>query len=596
MKPIDSDTHSRHDRSLVELAKSRHIGTGGDLEQALMEITETAASSLSTERVSIWFYNQDRSAIDCVDLYEHAAQRHSRGTELTASLYPHYFKALEEDRTIAAHDAGNDPRTREFSGTYLAELGITSMLDVPIRVGGRMVGVVCHEHVGPPRRWSDEDRHFAASVGDIAALALEASERRKAEESVRRSERHFRALIENSLDVLLMLGPDGTVVYASPSIRKMLGHAPAACAGGDPVDWAHPEDQPGIARFRRTLTEKPGAVLSVEARLRNGAGEWRLMEMAGQNLLDDPDVAGIVLHMTDVTERRQAEKLLRDYRTELENAVEERTLQLRAKNEELAVALGQLREAQHQLLIREKLAALASLVAGVSHELNNPIGAILSSADVSDRCVNKLLLAADERRPEFGGTQGYVAELLALLKDNNRVIVEAAGRVSSVVRSLRRFAHLDEAELQEADLHEEIESTLTLVQHQIGDRVSVIKDFGVIPKVLCFPSLLNQVFASVITNSLQAIDGKGAITIRTFADADSVHIKFLDNGRGIPRDLLDHIFEPGFTTRGTGVGTGLGLALSHRIVQKHRGRIDVESEVGRGTEITLTLPIRASSA
>src|SRR5262249_4833514 len=149
----------------------------GDLERSLAEITEAAAHSLAVRRASVWNYSPDRASIICVDLFDAQRGVHERGTELYARDFPGYFRALEQERTVAAHDAHGDPRTREFSQPYLGPLGITSMLDAPIRQQGRMTGVICHEHVGKPRVWSLDEQSFAGSMADYAALAIAAAER-----------------------------------------------------------------------------------------------------------------------------------------------------------------------------------------------------------------------------------------------------------------------------------------------------------------------------------------------------------------------------------------------------------------------------------
>ncbi|MCK4539146.1 MAG: GAF domain-containing protein [Candidatus Krumholzibacteria bacterium] len=168
----------------TELAKCKEVYRG-DLFESLEIITESSARVFEVERASVWLYWEDRSAICCIDLYEMSADRHSVGTVLKEADYPSYFKALEEDAFIAAHDAHNDPRTKEFSDSYLSPLGITSMLDVPIRLKGEVVGVVCYEHVGPARRWTMEEENFARSPVDYVTLAMEAHERKKAEDALR---------------------------------------------------------------------------------------------------------------------------------------------------------------------------------------------------------------------------------------------------------------------------------------------------------------------------------------------------------------------------------------------------------------------------
>ena len=168
---------------LSELAQNPQV-YGGDLREACRAITRVAAACLLVERVSIWFFTENRSAIQCIDLYQQTPQEHSQGSALAATTYPRYFQELDTERIVAADNAQTDPRTAEFADGYLVPLGITSMLDVPIRCLGKMMGVMCHEHVGPMRHWTLEEQHFAASVANTVALAIEAADRRKAEQAL----------------------------------------------------------------------------------------------------------------------------------------------------------------------------------------------------------------------------------------------------------------------------------------------------------------------------------------------------------------------------------------------------------------------------
>jgi PAS domain S-box-containing protein len=179
----NEERYVRQRNSLIALTGIPVVAPG-DEQAAFRRITETHARALGVARVGIWRYNADRSAIRCVDLYDLASHRHSRGMELTAALCPAYFQALEEMDVIACDDARADPRTREFGESYLGPLGISSMLDAPIHLGGRIEGVMCSEHVGPPRRWTGDEKTFAAAVANLVSLSLEACERRRAEEAV----------------------------------------------------------------------------------------------------------------------------------------------------------------------------------------------------------------------------------------------------------------------------------------------------------------------------------------------------------------------------------------------------------------------------
>lgn len=167
---------SLHNAALTRLSRSTTVEHDG-LEARLREIITTAAKTLSVERVSVWLYDATQTHIACRALYEQTPDRHSSGGVLLASAYPSYFQALATARVLAAHDAHTDPRTQEFATRYLTPLGITSMLDAPLRVSGKRIGVVCHEHVGPRRTWSQEEETFAASVADFIAMAIETEER-----------------------------------------------------------------------------------------------------------------------------------------------------------------------------------------------------------------------------------------------------------------------------------------------------------------------------------------------------------------------------------------------------------------------------------
>jgi signal transduction histidine kinase len=280
---------------------------------------------------------------------------------------------------------------------------------------------------------------------------------------------------------------------------------------------------------------------------------------------------------------------LEEYSRTLEEKVADRTRTLDEKNRELEYALQELKDTQEQLIIREKMASLGSLVAGVAHEVNNPIGAVISASDVANRCVGAV---RDFVRENTEADSSRVCSASDILEENIRVISEAARRVSEIVRSLKNFARLDEAEFQKADIHEGIDSTLTLVKHLVKDRIEIVREYGDIPDLLVYPNQLNQVFMNLIVNAIDAIEGRGTVAIRTSSDGQNARICIEDTGKGISPEHIRRVFDPGFTTKGVGVGTGLGLSISYNIIRKHGGTIDVKSEPGRSTCFTITLPLR----
>jgi len=256
---------------------------------------------------------------------------------------------------------------------------------------------------------------------------------------------------------------------------------------------------------------------------------------------------------------------------------------------ELEAATRELQDAQAALLQSEKMASLGSLVAGVAHEINTPIGSINSNTDVAIRALDKLSQALDQASPDVKEDPA-IKSAVEVLKNVEKTNKTACERIVKIVRSLRNFARGHETERRTADLHEGLESTLTLVRHEIKNRIEVVRDYGDLPKVDCYPDQLNQVFMNILVNAAQAIDGNGKITIRTRADENSVTLAFSDTGRGISPENLAKIFDPGFTTKSVGLGSGLGLAICYKIVKEHGGRIDVQSELGKGSTFTVTLP------
>lgn len=240
---------------------------------------------------------------------------------------------------------------------------------------------------------------------------------------------------------------------------------------------------------------------------------------------------------------------------------------------ELKSAMKELKETQIQLINSEKMASLGQLVAGVAHEINTPVASIKSNNGI----VSKLLGSIED------------ADLKEMLTDINEIDKEAVNRISNIVTSLKKFVRLDEAELQEADINKELDLTLELIRHETKNRIEVIRNYGEIPVIKCFPNMLNQVFTNILINACQAIDGKGTISISTEYKDKNLIVKIKDSGKGIPQNQLNKIFSAGFTTKGVGVGTGLGLAICAKIIEKHKGEITVNSEVGKGSEFIITI-------
>ena len=253
-------------------------------------------------------------------------------------------------------------------------------------------------------------------------------------------------------------------------------------------------------------------------------------------------------------------------------------------------ALQELKETQAELVHSEKMAALGKLVAGLVHEANTPLGAIQSTADVSGRSVDKIqkVLETSQTIDEIKGNKP-LQNAMKTLRDSQSVSTEACGRFSRIIESLKNFARLDESAFQKTNLLLGLESTLTLLEAEFADRIKVIREFGDIPEIMCYPGELNQAFMNILMNASQAIPQKGTITIRTYMKDKNVHIEIKDNGVGIPTEKMGSLFNPSFTRKGRRVKAGLGLFTSLNIVQKHHGSISVTSEVGKGSTFNIVI-------
>ncbi|MDY6804095.1 MAG: PAS domain S-box protein [Cyanobacteriota bacterium] len=288
---------TRHQTGLLLLARTQAIYTG-QVDAAFREITKIAARILTVERVSLWLYNEDRSQLHCANLYELTQGRHSQGSILHVRDYPDYFRALEEERSIVAGDAHTHPGTREFSGSYLTALGITSMLDVPIHSDGRTVGVICHEHIGIERSWSLDEQNFAGYLAYMASLALSTSDRLRAQLALRHSEERLRTIISTTTDGILVLDAGGKILFLNSAAQSMFGYSEEEMQG---VMFGNPTI--GTSELHLLHFDKDSATV-----------EMRSVEITWEG------APAYLASLRDITERKEAEEKLKLYREIIANS------------------------------------------------------------------------------------------------------------------------------------------------------------------------------------------------------------------------------------------------------------------------------------
>ena len=273
-----------------------------------------------------------------------------------------------------------------------------------------------------------------------------------------------------------------------------------------------------------------------------------------------------------------------------------------AINRSLEESMGHLKKTQSQLVQSEKMAGLGTLVAGVAHEINNPVNFVNSCSQSLEERTQELKTLINElmgEKPDQEIIQMFEEKFTPIFK-NLSAILDGSQRIKTIVTELRTFSRLDEAEQKRVKILEGLKSTINLIKTQYRDQVEFVYDFQADPELECWPAQLNQVFMNMIVNACQAIISKqkqtgdkipGKLTVSTQIQDQSLAVRFQDTGCGIPKDIQSRLFEPFFTTKEVGEGIGMGLSISFGIIEKHRGKIMFESTLGEGTTFIILLPL-----
>jgi len=317
------------------------------------------------------------------------------------------------------------------------------------------------------------------------------------------------------------------------------------------------------------------------------------------------ELSALAARFNDMTEQLKGSRdRLREYNRTLEVGVEQRTRELARRNLELnrtyrekEQAYEELQATQAQMIQQERMVTLGQLLAGIAHEINNPVNFMVNAITPLEDNVGRIHHVLQLIKEQYGDELGPEApaeldQVMEDIEESVHLIRAGADRTANIVANLRTFSRTQEVDYRPTDLVAGIEITLSLLAHTIKGRIEVERELEDVPFVECVPGEINQVFMNLLSNACQAISGPGRIWIRAQSKNEGVSVFIQDDGCGIAEDKLKRVFDPFFTTKPAGIGTGLGLAITSNIVQRHGGRVEMSSVEGEGTEFEVWLPLR----
>ena len=488
----------------------------------------------------------------------------------------------------------NNPRSSLYK-----KLDIQAAFALPIKVYGEIVAI-CEFFA---------DRRKKAQLNQIkftetAALQIgNTIEKYQALEKIKEEKNKFalahsrmQYLIDNTPAIIYtsVASGDFKITSISANIRIMLGYSQDEVID-DPDFWfnhIHEDDRNHIFMQLPKLWQTGEQVHEYRFQKKDGSYLW-MHDTLRLIVNEDKSPKEIIGSLVDISSQKELE------------------VQLKKEKQEQLELNSKLQETQNQLVQSEKMASLGQLAAGVAHEINNPVGFVMSNLGTLNDYVllfKKILGIYDSTKELVEENNNAMVldkymEIDAIYKDEDIDFVfedseqlvsesiEGIDRVKEIVHQLKCFSHVDQASVKPSNINDCLENTLKVVWNEIKYKAEVIKDFGEIPEIKCNPAELNQVFMNLLVNAGHSIKERGEISVKTQSDGTNIIISISDSGHGIDEEHLEKLFDPFFTTKPVGEGTGLGLSISYGIVEKHKGTIEVTSEIGVGTTFTIRLPL-----
>jgi signal transduction histidine kinase/ActR/RegA family two-component response regulator len=535
---LSTKASARRQEILLQLASKPEA----DFHRSIAKIIEASATELALSRVGLWLYNDSRTSINSVAHFA-TGEINYKVQNLHQADVPAYFAALELSGMLVAPDARTHPASRELAEPYLIPEGIFSLLDVPVRLEGKVIGILCHEETTAPRDWSIEDQDFAHSLADLCALCIAERQRSQIEQELRESQRHLEDAQDVGQFASFRWDPDADELVCYGAVVRSLGLKEGL--------------QRSVRQAVYDLLVKPDQRRLVEA-----------IEQATQTR----DAFRVRVQTTEERNSRHIEIRARFFDPENAPGAFEGTLQditdqilIERENQRL----------ESQLIQSQKMESIGTMAGGIAHDFNNILTPILGYTD----------LAMAEAEPD--------APVQVPLQEILNSSLRAKDLVGQILLFSRRF---DESR-EPVDMQQIIHSALRLIRHTLPSSIKIEVDIEPGYKMVeADPTQMVQIVVNLCTNAWHAMEPNGGelhIGLKP-AVKDDIPMSLLsvrDTGVGIAFDAQERIFEPFYTTKEVGHGTGLGLSMVHGIVTKLGGIVEVHSDVGRGSEFLIYMPV-----
>lgn len=544
-----NQTLKRHQEALRGLVTNNTIYSG-NLDEALKLITKEMAISIEVERVSVWLFDPDHSRIRCLVQYNASSDDYNHGRIISADECPAYFASMERSRIAAIQDVHQDPRTAHF--THFETENIASMLDAPVYLDGKLVGVLSCVQLDTKRGWRNDEQKFVASAADMVALAFEVTERKRVERELRESRQLLRTVLDTAPSLIWVKDRNGRITMANQAFADLRGIRVDELEGSNSNEYLSKEQAARFNEDDRQVLDSLEEKFIPQESVTDSEGNERWLQTIKRPLsvpgTDDPHVLGVAIDITD--------------RKRLEN---------------------QLRQSQ-------KIEAIGQLAGGIAHDFNNLLNGVLGYSGLL--------------KHRYGGDPE-----ISKIADR---IEQAGQRAQQLTEKLIGFARQGKHQNVPVDVHAAVDETLALLQRTIETNVAIIPEFHAEQThALGDPVQVQQIILNLAINARDAMSpdtggtdggtlriGTNVVSVDTttpdigleLAAGEYLELTVSDTGCGISQEVRAKIFDPFFTTKRKGKGTGMGLSMVFGIVKNHGGTIRVRSEVGVGTTFLVYLP------